>query len=57
MKQYPPHRSQVDIGPVAMLALAVALSLFFVLSVADGGGHGGSGPFAQPLEAPAGFGL
>jgi hypothetical protein len=56
MKQYPPHRSQVDVGRVAMLALAVAMSLFFVFSMA-GGGHGGAGQFDQPLEAPPGFGL
>jgi len=56
MKQYPPRRSQADVGPVAVLALAVAMCLFFVLSMA-GGGPGGAGSFDQPLEAPRGFGL
>jgi len=56
MKQYPPHPSQADVGPVAMLVLTVAMCLFFVLSMA-GGGPGGVGPLDQPLEAPAGFGL
>jgi hypothetical protein len=56
MKQYPPHLSQADVGRVAMLVLTLAMSLFFVLSMAAAG-HAGAGPLDQPLEAPAGFGL
>jgi hypothetical protein len=56
MKQYPPHLSQADVGHLAVLVLTVAMSLFFLLSMAAGG-HGGVGPLDQPLEAPAGFGL
>jgi hypothetical protein len=56
MKQYPPHLSQANVGHLAMLVLTVALSLFFVLSMAAGG-DSGAGPLDQPLEAPAGFGL
>ena len=56
MKQYPPHLSQADVGRLAMLVLTLAMSLFFVLSMAAGG-HDGAGPLDQPLEAPAGFGL
>lgn len=56
MKQYPPHLSQADLRSTALLLLAVAMSLAFLLSMAAGG-HAGVGPLAQPLEAPAGFGL
>jgi hypothetical protein len=56
MKQLPPHFSQANVGHVAMLALTVVMSLFFVLSMAAGG-DGRAGPLDQPLEAPAGFGL
>ena len=56
MKQYPPHLSQADARRLAMLVLALAMSLLFVLSMAAGG-HAGAGPLDQPLEAPAGFGL
>jgi hypothetical protein len=55
MKQYPPHRSQAAVGRLAMLVLTLAMSLFFVMSMAAGGPDG-AGPLAQPLEAPAGFG-
>ena len=56
MKQYPPHLSEADVRSAALLLLTVAMSLFFLLSMAAGG-HGGVGPLVQPLEAPAGFGL
>ena len=56
MKQLPPHFSQANVGHLAMLALTVVMSLFFVLSMA-GGGPGGAGSFDQPLEAQPGLGL
>jgi hypothetical protein len=56
MKQYPPHLSHLDVGPVALLVLTVALLVVFVLSM-TGGGHGGVDPFARPMEAPVGLGL
>lgn len=56
MRQYPPHLSQADVRSAMLLILAVAMSLFLLLSMAEGG-HGTVGPLAQPLEAPAGLGL
>jgi hypothetical protein len=54
MKRYPPHSSQTGLGPAALLALAMALFLFFVLSSAAGG-QGGIDSLDRPLGAPVGL--
>jgi hypothetical protein len=53
MNRYPPHRSQADLGLVALAVLVATLLLSLALPLPAP--HAGG--FDQPLRAPAGFGL
>jgi hypothetical protein len=56
MRQVPRHGSSSTAGPIAALALAMAMLLVFALSVTDLRPLSGE-PIRQPLEAPVGLGL